>query len=205
MGGVLWVLVLTGALTTGSRALAQEQVSIEIVQPGGPATPAGDNTLVAPQSGFATVATFAADEWTGAGMVSDASIYGRPAAALYGQQTGMGTASISIELSDVPTGDAILTLVGLDDDAPTKTQIALTINQTPVYTGDAWFADWGGKTGEGNWTTVQITIPRGMLGGGVNSITISNTSATGHEGEAPYIVLGAAQILLPGVTVAPIS
>ena len=113
--------------------------------------------------------------------------------------------SLNIGLSDPPSEDAILTLVGLDDDAPTKTPIELTINTTVVYTGDAWFEDWGGTVGEGNWTTVQIVIPRGMLGPGVNSITLSNMAETGNQGETPYVLLGGASIQITGVVVDPIA
>ena len=52
---------------------------------------------------------------------------------------------------------------------------------------------------------MQITIPKGMLGPGVNSITVSNTAPTGNQGEAPYILLGGASIQVTGVTVDPTS
>lgn len=205
VGGLLSAFVLAGTLAAGNLALAQGEVSIEVIEAGAPATPIGDGALANPVTGLTTLAVFAADQWTGGGLVTDSSIYGRPAAALYAQSTGIGTASLSVDLGNVPTGDVILTLVGLDDDAPGKTQIEVTINKASIYKGDAWFEDWGGKVGEGNWTTVQITIPKGMFGGGVNDVTVSNMSADGHEGEAPYILLGAAQLEIPGVDVEPIA
>ncbi len=115
--------------------------------------------------------------------------------------TGLGTGTLYLGLSDPSTEDVILTLVGIDDDAPAKSQIELTINQTVVYSGDSWFEDWGGKAGEGNWTTVQITIPKGLLGPGVNSISVSNNAIDGNEGEAPYVLLGGASVQVFGVTV----
>jgi hypothetical protein len=209
IGGLLSTLALVGAMATGGLALAQDQqsdqVTIEVLAPGAPSTPAAYGSLMDPTTGLATTATYAPDQWTGATYVTETESYGRVAAALYAQSTGEGTASLNIGLSDPPTEDAILTLVGLDDDAPTKTPIELTINTTVVYTGDAWFEDWGGTPGQGNWTTVQIVIPKGMLGPGVNSITIANTAPTGNQGEAPYILLGGASIQVSGVVVDPLS
>jgi hypothetical protein len=204
VGGMLGALALAGTIALSPAALAQsDQVAIEVITPGAPATPAAYGALAYPVTGLSTVATFGPDLWAGAAMVTETESYGRDAAALYAQSTGEGTASLSVELSDPSTQDAILTLVGMDDEAPSKAQIELTINQTVVYSGDSWFEDWGGKAGEGNWTTVQITIPKGMLGSGVNDITISNTAKTGNQGEAPYILLGGASIQVWGVEIAP--
>lgn len=204
VGGVLGALALAGTIALSPVALAQsDQVTIEIIDPGAPATPAAYGALADPVTGLSTVATYAPDLWAGAAMVTETESYGRIAAALYAQKTGLGTGTIYIGLSDPSTEDVILTLVGMDDDAPAKSQIELTINQTIVYSGDSWFENWGGKPGEGNWTTVQITIPKGLLGPGVNSITVSNNAIDGNEGEAPYVLLGGASIQVFGVTVAP--
>ena len=199
-GGFLAALALAGALATGGVTLAQEEVSITVLEPGAPATPIGETELADPTTGTATVLTLAADEWTGAAMVEDISAFGRSAAGLYSQATSSGTATIDFLLSDMPSADAVLILVGLDDDAAAKTQIELTINTTVVYTGESWFNNWDGTNDSNDWTTVQVLIPRGMLGSGVNSVTISNMSASGNEGEAPYVLLGAAQLTVPGVT-----
>ncbi len=206
IGGFVSVLALASALVGGSVALAQsDAVTIDVITPGSPSTPAAEGALLNPVTGLSTIATYAPDQWNGAAQVTETESYGREAAALYAQSTGTGTGTLSIELSDIPTEDVILTLVGMDDDAPTKTPIELTINTTSVYKGDSWFENWGGTAGAGNWTTVQITIPKGMLGPGVNDITISNTAATGDQGESPYIILGGATIEVTGVTVSPIS
>jgi hypothetical protein len=201
IGGLLSALALAGVMATGGIAQAQDNVQIQVITPGTPATPVGDSFLANPVTGVANVATFAPDQWTGAAMVTDAGIYGRLGAALYAQSTGLGTASLNFQLDNVPTGDVTLYLVGIDDDSETKAPIELTINTKVVYTGDSWFEDWGGTVGEGNWTTVQITIPKGMLGGGGNAITLSVTTADGHEGEAPYVILGGARLEVPGTTI----
>ena len=208
IGSFVSALALAGALASGGIAVAQEQsteITVEVIAPGSPATPAAYGALLDPVVGLSTIATYGPDQWLGAAQVSETESYGRLAAALYAQSTGEGTASLNIGLSDPSTEDVILTIVGMDDDAPAKTPIELTINQTVVYQGDAWFEDWGGTVGEGNWTTVEITIPKGLLGPGVNSITLSNTAATGNQGETPYILLGGASIQVTGVTVDPIS
>jgi hypothetical protein len=204
VGGALAALALAGAMATsgftGGNALAQEEVSISVVEPGAPATPIGETELADPTTGTASVLTLAYDQWTGAAMVDDISKYGRHAAALYSQATSSGTGTIDFRLGDMPSGDALLILVGLDDDAAAKTQIELTINTTVVYTGESWFNNWDGTNDTSDWTTVQVLIPRGMLGSGVNSVTISNMSASGNEGEAPFVLLGASQLTVPGVS-----
>jgi hypothetical protein len=202
VGGVLGALALAGTIVLSPVAMAQsDQIKVEVITPGALGTPAAYGDLASPVTGLSTVATYAPDQWSGAAMVSETESYGRIAAALYAQKTGLGTGTLYLGLSDPSTEDVILTLVGMDDDAPAKSQIELTINQTVVYSGDSWFENWGGKPGEGNWTTVQITIPKGLLGPGVNSISLSNNAIDGNEGEAPYVLLGGASIQVFGVTV----
>ncbi len=202
VGGVLGALALAGTIVLSPVALAQsDQIKVEVITPGAPGTPAAYGALASPVTGLSTVATYAPDQWSGAAMVSETESYGRIAAALYAQKTGLGTGTLYLGLSDPSTEDVILTLVGMDDDAPAKSQIELTINQTVVYSGDSWFENWGGKPGEGNWTSVQITIPKGLLGPGVNSISVSNNAIDGNEGEAPYVLLGGASVQVFGVTV----
>ena len=202
VGGVLGALALAGTIVLSPVALAQsDQIKVEVITPGAPGTPAAYGDLASPVTGLSTVATYAPDQWSGAAMVTETESYGRIAAALYAQKTGLGTGTLYLGLSDPSTEDVILTLVGMDDDAPAKSQIELTINQTVVYSGDSWFENWGGKPGEGNWTTVQITIPKGLLGPGVNSISVSNNAIDGNEGEAPYVLLGGASVQVFGVTV----
>jgi hypothetical protein len=208
IGGFVSALALAGALVTSGIAVAQDtqstEITVEVIAPGSPATPAAYGSLLDPVANFSTIVTYAPSQWLGAGQVTETESYGRLAAALYAQSTSYGTASINIELTDPSTEDVILTLVGMDDDVPGKTPIELTINQTVVYQGNSWFEDWGGTVGEGNWTTVQITIPKGLLGPGANSITLSNTAATGNEGETPYVLLGGASIQVTGVAVGPV-
>jgi len=202
VGGVLGALALAGTIVLSPVALAQsDQIKVEVITPGAPGTPAAYGALASPVTGLSTVATYTPDQWSGAAMVTETESYGRIAAALYAQKTGLGTGTLYLGLSDPSTEDVILTLVGMDDDAPAKSQIELTINQTVVYSGDSWFENWGGKPGEGNWTSVQISIPKGLLGPGVNSISVSNNAIDGNEGEAPYVLLGGASVQVFGVTV----
>jgi hypothetical protein len=203
IGGFVSALALAGTLAGGGIAMAQDtqstEITVEVLAPGSPATPAAYGSLLNPVSQVSTIVTYAPDKWLGAGQVTESESYGRLAAALYGQSSGYGTATINIELTDPPKEDVILTLVGMDDDTPGKTPIELTINQTVVYQGDAWFEDWGGTVGEGNWTTVQITIPKGLFGPGDNAVTISNAVENGNEGETPYVLLGGASLQITGV------
>ena len=148
LGGFVSALALASALATSAIAVAQDdQITVEVISPGAPGTPAANGSLLNPVSGLSTIATYAPDQWVGAAMVTETESYGRIAAALYAQSTGEGTASLNIGLSDPSTENVILTLVGMDDDSPGKTPIELTINTTVVYQGDAWFEGLGRNSG----------------------------------------------------------
>ncbi len=198
---------LASALAIGSLtlplggALAQDDVQIQVLGQGVQATSGGGN-LVNPTTSVSTTVTLAASEWTGGYYQGNGVWYGRPWSALYGTQTQYSTASITIQLASTPTGAVTLTLTGLNDESGTKNPIQITINGTSIFNGTSWFASWDGQ-GQGQnapWTTVAITIPASYFALGANSIVVSNQTNSSNFSQPPYVLLGAAQLNLPGAS-----
>lgn len=198
---------LASALAIGSLtlppggALAQGDVQIQVLGQGVQATAGGGN-LVNPTTSVSTTVTLAASEWTGGYYQGNGVWYGRPWAALYGTQTQYSTASITIQLGSTPTDAVTLTLTGLNDESGTKNPIQITINGTSIFNGTSWFASWDGQ-GQGQnapWTSVAITIPASYFSLGANSIVVSNLTNSSNFSQPPYVLLGAAQINLPGAS-----
>lgn len=203
----LRAIALVSALAIGSLAvpssgaLAQGDVQIQVLGQGAQATAGGGN-LVNPTTSVSTTVTLAASEWTGGYYQGNGQWYGRPWAALYGTQTQYSTASVTIQLGSTPTAPVTLTLTGLNDESGTKNPIQITINGTSIFNGTSWFASWDGQ-GQGQnapWTTVAITIPASYFALGANSIVVSNLTNSSNFSMPPYVLLGAAQINLPGAS-----
>ena len=180
---------------------AQGGVQIQVAGQGVQATSGGGN-LVNPVTSVSTTVTLAASEWTGGYYQGNSVWYGRPWAALYGSQTQYGTATITVQLGSTPTGPVTLTLIGLNDESGNKNPIQITVNGTTIFNGTSWFASWDGQ-GQGEnapWTTVYITIPASYFVVGANSIAVSNLSNSANFSQPPYVLLGAAQLNLPGAS-----
>ncbi len=195
------VLALTSVALPLAGTLAQGDVQIQVLGQGVQATAGGGN-LVNPTTSVSTTVTLAASEWTGGYYQGNGVWYGRPWSALYGTQTQYSTASITIQLGSTPTGPVTLTLTGLNDESGNKNPIQITVNGTSIFNGTSWFASWDGQ-GQGQnapWTSVAITIPASYFALGANSIVVSNLTNSSNFSMPPYLLLGAAQINLPGAS-----
>jgi len=199
--GLVTVLTISAMALPSSGTLAQGGVQIQILGQGVQATAGGGN-LVNPVTSVSTTVTLAANEWTGGYYQGNGVWYGRPWTALYGSQTQYGTASITVQLGSTPTAPVTLTLVGLNDESGNKNPIQITVNGTTIFNGTSWFASWDGQ-GQGQnapWTSVAITIPTSYFPVGANSVVVSNLSNSSNFSMPPYVLLGAAQLNLPGAS-----
>jgi hypothetical protein len=194
-------LAVTSVALPLSGTLAQGGVQIQVLGQGVQATAGGGN-LVNPATSVSTTATLAANQWTGGYYQGNGVWYGRPWTALYGSQTQYSTASLTVQLGSTPTSAVTLTLVGLNDESGNKNPIQITVNGTTIFNGTSWFASWDGQ-GQGQnapWTTVAITIPTSYFVVGANSVVVSNLSNSSNFSMPPYVLLGAAQLNLPGAS-----
>lgn len=146
------------------------------------------------------VATFGAADWAGGYYRGDALAYGRPWVAIYGAESDYPRAAIAFELSTAPSGPAMLTLTGLDDELAGSNPIELTVNGQSRFSGPSPFASWDGA-GDGSgaaWTTVEIELPADLLVAGRNEIVVANLSPSANFGAPPYVLLADARLEVPG-------
>lgn len=183
-------------------ALGQDNnVEIHVGGPGQVRSVSAPNNLVNPPTGMVTTLTFNTGDWQGGWHRNDSGFLGRPWTAIYGAQSKYPQASLTFNLTATPTNRVMLTLVGISDETGVKDQIRVTINGRNIYTGPAWFANWDGNGNGQNavWTTVDITMPGNYFQQGTNQITVANLHPGSNFSSPPWVDLGAAQLVVPGV------
>lgn len=112
--------------------------------------------------------TFPASQWRGDTTPVQASMYGRPAVAVYGGQS----ATLTFDLNSVPAGGARLGITGLDDEYG-PVQIAVDINGEAGTTGQL-FQDWNGDWDKITWSSAEFDVPADALREGTNTVTLRN-------------------------------
>jgi hypothetical protein len=173
---------------------------LEITIPTARETPTPTLVPIVPSSG---AATFTAADWAGAFYRGDEQFYGRPWSAIYGAASEYPQATIRFRLDAPPSGPAILTLTGLDDELTELNPIAIEVNDQQVFSGPSPFRNWDGVGNGDNaaWTEAAVTIPADLLRRGRNHITIANQSPSGNFNAPPYVLLGDATLEAPGARV----
>lgn len=133
---------------------------------------------------------FSAADWQGGFTRSDSGFLGRPWTAVYGSQSGYGEASLSFSLDSAPTGEADLSLTGVDDEAGGDSAISIAVNGVEIFSGPSPFPSWdGADQSNGPWTAVSFPIPAGLLQEGDNQITVTNLSPSATIDSPPYVLL----------------
>ncbi|MDQ3043841.1 MAG: protein kinase [Chloroflexota bacterium] len=130
---------------------------------------------------------FTAADWSGGHYQS--SGYGRPWTAIYGQGSGMSTATISFSLEGVPRQDVKLVLTGLDDEAGGSVPIRIDINGTVIYSEASPFQSWSGVEGSYPWEQATSNIPARLFQSGSNTMSVTNLAPSGQFGFPPYLLL----------------
>lgn len=150
-------------------------------------------------TGSAAIAmTFTMSDWRG-GYAGNQTWYGRPWIAIYGAQSAYPRATLDFSLKNAPSGEATLTLDGLDDEWAGNVAISVTVNGVSVYEADSPFVSWNGQ-GRGEnarWTAHAFEIPAGMLRAGDNQIVVANLEPVANFGTAPYVLLSDASLTVP--------
>lgn len=149
-------------------------------------------------SGSLEPIAFDAGDWQGAFPNINTGVYNRAAVAVYGSLSPFHTATLSFDLSASPSGDTILTIDGLDDELAAAVQIEITVNGQQVYTGPSGFANWNPDASPANWSSVDFTIPAGILQSGGNEIAVSDLANSANVGLPPYVLLGTATLSFTG-------
>ncbi len=143
---------------------------------------------------------FAAGDWRGGYFQADGGIYGRPWVSVYGALSDYPKAVLAFSLDAEPSGEATVTITGLDDELGTLNPVALDVNGERVYEGPSLFANWDGSAQgvDAAWTNVPLTIPRGVLHAGPNEIGFANLAPVASFDAPPYVLLASAILEIPG-------
>src|SRR5262249_7378626 len=131
------------------------------------------------------------DQWQGGFYRGDSGFLGRPWIAVYGAQSGLGRVTLSFSLDAIPTGDATLTITGINDEWASPNPMTVEVNGVQIYDGPCPFPAWdGADNGEhAVWGSSSWTIPVGTLRQGTNEIAVSNLTQSANTNSPPYIDL----------------
>lgn len=161
------------------------------------ATPSPAPTDTASDS-FATI-TLEDTAWLGGYRRSPTQTYGgRSATWIYGSDTDTSVMQAVFTLDAQPIGSVVLRIEGMDSEDRLKTPISISVNGTPIYTGDNPLPDDDVPLETGTWASHDFSFDAGLLQAGSNEIRIRNT-AKGAFGLPPFFMLDHAEIhyLLP--------
>ncbi len=134
------------------------------------------DTPVQPPAGGEVRITLEDSAFTGGYTRSNGRYHDVTARWVYGQGTSYHTMSATFDVDSPPAGTASLLIRGLDDEAPGKQPIRITLNAVVIYEGDDPLPDdfKTGPDGPGNWGEAVWDIPAGTLQPGPNTLTITN-------------------------------
>jgi hypothetical protein len=125
----------------------------------------------------------------------------RSATWIYGARTPYSTMAASFELPAAPSGQAVLTITGLDSENAPKTPISITINDREIFRGPAPFADDSHdpdfRNAPAPWSDRSWPIPPDALRVGTNRLMIRNLADTADVGVPPFFMLDRASVAFP--------
>ncbi|HKG24589.1 MAG TPA: protein kinase [Thermomicrobiales bacterium] len=133
--------------------------------------------------------SFGPGDWQGGYYRGDSGFLGRPWVALYGAQSGRGTITTSFSLDAEPSGEATLSVTGINDEWASPNPMVVTVNGVEIYNGPCPFPAWDGAGNGENaaWGTIAWSVPAGALRAGNNEIAISNLTPSSNFNSPPYI------------------
>lgn len=120
-------------------------------------------------------------------------LYGRPAAALYGDGSGYNQATLPFLVESI-NGETALVLTGLDDELGRINTLQVIINGVVIYNEPNRFpnvasGDNGVGGGDRYWGQMRIPIPESALRVGTNTLVLRNTSPWQGILGVPYILI----------------
>jgi hypothetical protein len=110
----------------------------------------------------------------------------RPATWIYGGESAYTSMTAQFTVDQQPSGQAQLTLSGIDSEDVGKTPIEILLNNKEIYKGQDPLPDDTGPS-DGTWGIAVLNpFPADILYPGSNILMIRNLSPTGKEGDYPY-------------------
>jgi hypothetical protein len=166
-----------------------------------PAPVERDDSAIAPAAVTGAL-TFDAYSWDG-GVLVDDGWYGRPAVAIYGQESGVSRAALTVELAEVPAGGIEVMLTGLGDEWGTAFPFAVQVNGVEVARYAGAFPNWnaaehGERAETAVWGTATVEVPAALLRTGANEIAVVGEASGATVGQPPYLLLAEAAVSFSG-------
>jgi hypothetical protein len=123
----------------------------------------------------------------------DGTLYGRPAAALYGAGTGYSVGTLNFLVEAIPSGPIFLVLTGIDDERAQRCTLEVVINGQTVFSGANTLpnapANDNGEGGQSRvWGEMRIPVPAAVLEEGANTLILRNATP-GSDLGIPYILI----------------
>jgi serine/threonine-protein kinase len=111
----------------------------------------------------------------------------RPATWIYGGGSDYPAMTARFRLDRPPSGQARLTLVGMDAEHPDRMPIEVTLNDRVIFRGPNPLDDW-------RWSEATLPVPADALRAGENSLTIRSLSPEANFNRPPFFMLTAARL-----------
>jgi hypothetical protein len=169
------------------------------IAPAGANERADDEPAAAEDVAQPRTLSFGPGDWQGGYFRADSGFLGRPWVAVYGAQSGRGRIALSFELDVAPSGEATLTITGINDEWASPNPMVVEVNGVVIYDGPCPFPSWDGAGNGQNavWGTVSWTVPAGTLREGGNEIAISNLTQSSAWNSPPYIDISETVLVIP--------
>lgn len=176
-----------------ATAVPTPQTAVPTAAPPPTPTPVPVPTGAPPPAAQPTSATFSPSQLRGAYRRTDGTLYGRPAAALYGDGTDYSAGSTNLTLDRAPDGAYVLIITGLDDERTEQCRLEVVVNGQRIFDGPTTLpntpiTDNGVGGAPRYWGQMAIPVPEGLLRAGANAITLRNRTP-GRELGIPYILI----------------
>ena len=135
-------------------------------------------------------------DWSGAYPDVVTAVYGRDCVAIYGVNSQYPSATLTFVADAAASGEAELTLTGLDDEWSGQNLIEVTVNGEVVYEGASGFKSWNPSTSQVAWSQITISFDSDLIVDGENEITVTNGAQAANFGTPPYVLLAQAEVVI---------
>jgi len=132
--------------------------------------------------------TINAGDLEGAYRREDGTLYGLPAAHLYGGGSGAEVGTATFEITNPATQYVLVTVTGMDDERTQHVPMQLWLNDYLIWEGPSPFDNE-------SWTDVAWLVGDvGALRAGENTLEIVNAAQSGEIGETPWLLVTTAGV-----------
>jgi hypothetical protein len=121
------------------------------------------------------------------------SCYTRQSMLLYGQGSGVDTATAVFEIDDDTAGTSlVITVSGLDDEIDQHERLRVVLNGQTIWEGQPPFANApqpGSCQGPADWRVIALRLDTSALLQQENLLQLQNIESDGEIGRPPWILI----------------